>query len=476
MIRRRLYPSLAILAALWAGLAASRAEAYVAAKVDEEIRPNFGILLHPPLYRHHHRRGVWRGRRYGWGSGYSERYGRPYGAPYGPSPYGYGAQSVTVDCGDATLGRTPISDAAQYVADGGVVYVRARGVACKETIEIDHPVVIAAEEASAFSTDPTPSPVVIQPPEGQPCVLVAQGVKEVEFRGLQFQVPRGGESSCIQGWNSEVALVRADIDYAGDGSAIYVSGGKLIVRESRIDAHTYDAAIVVEGAGLEMFKDRVRADTIGLDVTLGPEESHIDQVGILVSHGTGPGSSGLMIRGERSGGALLRVNDAVICGWRAGVTLERGARAEIKRTRICRSSFGVTSEGDDLQVTESAIGSDHIGVYVVAGNARIGNNRIYDLSDPADGVVAETGAGVNEINNWYYLKPGCDRFDWNGKRFCRPNTALPPGIRDESSFDRDYYDGWEADGYDQGYQRDGPVGSFDRPEPKKHRRGLFGSR
>ena len=461
---------------LFGGFAASSAGAYSSpvARIDESIKPNFGLLLRPPIYRHHNRRGVWHGRNIGWGSGPSEGYGNPYGIPFGPSPYGLpgGPKSITVDCGDGRFGPTPISDAAHWIADGGVVYVRARGVACKETIEIDHPVIIAAEEASAFTTDPTPSPVVIAPPDGQPCVLVADRVREVELRGLVLSAPKGGGSSCIEAWSSQVALVRTNVDYTGDASAIYMTGGQLIVRESRIDGHTYDAAIVADGTGITLRKTRVRSDVMGLDLTLGPQENQIDNSGILAFRAAGQGSIGVSVRGERSGGSLLRVRNAVVCGFRVGFAFQRGSRGDITRSRICRAVVGVMVEGGDVGVSESAIGGEHNGVYVASGQARVVRNRIYDLSDPDDGVDGERGAGITDETNWLYLKPGCDHFNWDGRRYCRPVGQVPQQMRDESLFDRDYDDGWNVDGYDQGYTRDGPVGPFDKPKPppKRHRK------
>ena len=135
---------LAALALAAGALAAAPASAYpVTAQIDEQIKPNFGILLHPPAFRHHYHQGIWYGRRRGWGRGYIESYGRPYGERYEDrQPYQPGASSITVDCGDASYGPNPISDAATYVPDGGVVYVRGHGQVCHETIEIDHPVAI----------------------------------------------------------------------------------------------------------------------------------------------------------------------------------------------------------------------------------------------------------------------------------------------------------------------------------------------
>ena len=461
-------------AALAAALIATGAKAYpVDARIDEQIKPNFGILLHPPLSHHHFHQGVWYGRREGWGRGYVERYGHPYGPRREELPFAPGAPSVTVDCGDPVYGPTPISDAAAYVPDGGVVYVRGHGQACHETIEIDHPVVIAAEDVSAFSTDPGRARVVIAPPPGQPCVLVAQGVRQVEIRGFRLAASQGGDASCVETWDSEIALVHDDIDYSGDASAVYVARGRLILKQTRIDAHTYDAAVTSEGADLDMFQDRIRADTIGLEVTLGPAESRIERVGVLTTHSAGPASVGISVRGERSGGGLLKIRNAVVCGYRVGVGLERGGRADIRRSRICDAAYGVMSEGANLEIAESAIGADRRGVYVASGDAKVSHNRIYGIDDADDGVYAERPAGglVDDVN-WLYLRRGCERFRWDGRRFCRRDDELPFSLRDESAFDRDYPDAWDADGYDEGYMRDGPVVEF-QPEAPRHC-GLFG--
>jgi hypothetical protein len=469
----------ALAAALIAQMIPSGAAAFpVDARIDEQVKPNFGILLNPPLYHHHVHYGVWYGRRRGWGRGYVEPYGLAYGAPVGseqfqPGPPGPpGLPSVTVDCGDPSYGPHPISDAAAYLPDNGVVYVRGHGQACHETIEIDHPVVIAAEAVSAFSTDPDGARVVIAPPPGQPCVLIADGVKQVEIRGFVLSATDGRDASCVEGWNANVALVHDDIDYTGDASAVYVSRGQLILRQSRIDAHTYDAAVTSDGADLDMVQDRIRADTIGLQITLGPAESDIEHVGVLTTHSAGEASVGVEIRGERSGGALLKIRNAVVCGFRVGVGLERGARADIRRSRICHSTYGVMSEGANLEIDESAIGGERFGIYVASGDATISHNRIFNLPDPGAGIFGEPPAGITEDTNWFYVRFGCERFRWDGRRFCLREDELPPSILDDSAFDRDYPDAWDVDGYDLGYTRDGPVVAF-APEPPRHC-GLFG--
>jgi len=192
-------------------------------------------------------------------------------------------------------------------------------------------------------------------------------------------------------------------------------------------------------------------------VTLGPAESLIDQVGVIAARSSAGGSVGVAVRGERSGGASLTVKNAVVCGFRVGFGIQRAARADLRRDRICRASYGVMAEGADLVIEENAIGAERYGVYLASGTAKVERNRIYDLPRYGDGVFAEPPAGVTEGVNWLYLRPGCDGYHREGRRICRGMGDLPPSVRDEGGFDRDDADGWNEDGYDKGYDRDGPV-------------------
>src|SRR5262249_54664922 len=155
------------------------------------------------------------------------------------------------------------------------------------------------------------------------------------------------------------------------------AGGRLIIRESRITAHSDDAAVAADGAGVELSQDRIKGDSIGLDLTLGPRESRIDHVGVLTNRG-GPGSIGIAVHGERSGGAMLNIRNVVIDGYRVGVSVGRGARSEVTRSRIINASLGVSIEQADVGVHENLIGADRSAVYLVSGQARVTNNRMFD--------------------------------------------------------------------------------------------------
>jgi hypothetical protein len=138
-------------------LSAGAAFASPEAGIDAVIRPRFGVLLDPPLHRHHYDRPH---DRYGYGSGgYG---GGGYGnGGYGASGYGAGGygqqgypqgpggweQTETVDCGDPNAGPSPLNDALYRLADHGTLYIRGNSQACHESLYITRPVTIAGEPA-----------------------------------------------------------------------------------------------------------------------------------------------------------------------------------------------------------------------------------------------------------------------------------------------------------------------------------------
>lgn len=543
-MRSAIRATLAAGAALGVFAVAVTADAYPDAKVDQQIRPNFGGLITPPL-KPRKRPDRWRPGAYRWGrapagygpyncdptyqggygqqggqggygqtqpgygqtqpaygqtqSGYGQTqqggYGQqdPYGQPdacagygqagsgqggYGQPGYGQGSYyyvrnqpSLTVDCSDPRLGPTPVSDALQRVTDGGVVYIKA-GTVCKETINITHPVVIAGEGVSAFSTAQDVNPASIQPTDGMPCVRVAPGVHGAELRDLDFSVKAGSRTACIEAWDSDLALVRTQVTYWGDSSAVYINGGKLIVRDSNIDGHTWDATVVGESAVLDIARTRITGEAAGLDITPGTGESTLEQVGIIARANTDPGDVGVLVRGLRSGGGTLNIRNAVICGWRTGLHAERGAQVSMARSRVCRAVRGVVSDGGNIAVTESAVGGSDTGFVIGGGQATIQRNRIYDFQREA--IYVEPGSNVDIQFNWAYSAADCWRRSWDPGVYCLSIRSLPAGVRDESAFGT-YRRDWEGDGYDRGYLRDGEpkaLAPVKPPEPPK-RKGWF---
>lgn len=432
-----------------------------AAKVDQQIRPNFGGLITPPL-KPRYKPDRWKPGRYRWG-----RRQPGWNDDYPPDGYWPRDRMVdTVDCGDPRLGPTPVSDALRGIADGGILYIR--GGTCRETVLVEYPVIIAAEGASVFDADAARKPASIVAPEGSPCIRVAEGVKGVELRDLTLTSERGGRSACVESWNADVALVRTRVDYWGDAAAVYSSGGRLILREATIDARTWDAAVVAEGSVLDIQRTRITGEETGLDVTPAVGESRVEQTGIMARATSGSAGNGILVRGLRSGSGSLSIRNAVVCGWRNGLHLDRGAQVDVSRSRFCRTTVGVVSDGN-LRFTESAIGSRDVGVYVAGGTATIQRNRIHDWSRRA--IWVEHGATADVSDNWVYYNGDCWRQDFGRGSYCVRGDRLPSALRDESGFGSRYRDSWESDGYDSGYQRDGAPAALPPaappPPPKK---------
>ncbi|MBI5941849.1 MAG: hypothetical protein HY859_15650 [Caulobacterales bacterium] len=468
--------------------AAEPARAYPdqAAGVDANIRPNFGGLITPPVRPRwrpdrYHPRG-YRPYRPGKGGYYPpqraemsisvdcdapvqyDNYGPPQGGSYdsgqGGQGGGYGAPPA--DNGQYNGGNTggdasgsqyytpsPIADALSRLADGGTLYVRGT---CRETIWIEHPVTIAGQGHSIFD-EVTAATATIAPPEGASCIKVAPGTQGVELRDLVLSTDKGGRAACVETWDSKVALVRTTVRYWGDSAAVFASGGMLILQESFIDARTWDAAVVADGAVLRMTRTRVLSEETGVDITPGVGDSLIDQSGILGRDAALPAGNGIMVRGQRSGSGALKVNNAVICGWRNGIHLDRGSIVAVTRSRLCRNTVGVVSDGD-LTLVESAINGREVGVYAATGRATIKRNRFYGWT--ARPIWLENGVVVDFEPNYAYYNDDCwKRSGWEDGIYCQRTSGLPASIRDESQFTNPYRDWWEADGYDRGYARDG---------------------
>jgi hypothetical protein len=432
------------------------AQASPEAQVDQQVRPNFGGLITPPLK--HRRPERWRG----WGRSYS--YGRSagWGGAYNDRPPYRVYDSLTVDCANPALGPRPVNDAIQALRDGGILYIRSRGGVCHETVYIDHPVIIAGEGIPTFGSGGATAPAAFAPGPGEPCVQVAPGVKGVELRDLIFSADQGGRSACVSAWDSDIALVRTKVRYSGDSSAVYISGGRLILRDSDLNGRTFDATLAVDAAQVDISRTRITGEQAAIDIAPGPGDSSIVNTGLMARTMTEPGSIGLNVRGLHSGSGVLSVRNTVICGWRVGVNLDRGAEVDITRSHVCNSQRGVWSEGASLTLLENAIQADDTGVYVSGGRADIERNRIFGVERA--GIYVERGTDAVVQNNWIY-SDDCRRFGWGNGQYCVGMGRLPGFLRDNSAMWREDRDYWDYDAYDNGYQRDGAPFEIQAPPP-----------
>ena len=521
---------LAVATAMGLGMTAAPAPALALpdAQIDQQIRPNFGGLITPPL-KPRYRPDKWKPSRYKWGRkptrpGWRSRYDDGYyddyprdqmvavvdcgtgvyiaGAANGDTSGGYGG-AAPPPAGNGGYGNgsappqaggygnsggsssqggygpdsyngtpgysspTPVSDALRTLADNGVLYIRG-AAACTETIVVEHPVIIAGEGPSIFATGAETSSATITPSAGNACIRIASGVKGVELRDLTLKTQQGGRMPCIEAWDAEVAMVRVNVEYWGDASAVYASGGRVIMRDSVIDAKSWDPAVLIEGGVIDIARTKISGEAGGVDLTPGNGDSRLDQVGIVARGGETPGDVGLLVRGLRSGTGTMTIRNVVVCGWNTGLHLERGANVNIARSRMCDAQRGIISAGASLTVTESAIGAREIGVYAGSGRTKVSRSRFYGGARPG---YAEPGAVLELEDNWVYSDSDCWRARYDRGLYCITSRALPGSLRERGWSGGGYRRGWESDGYDYGFQRDGIPMPLPPEQPPKVKKG-----
>ena len=437
---------------LAAGHAMAVTDSRGAAGTDAEIRPDFGALIQPPIRHWHPQRPVWNGEpAYGWRGGYGDRYRGVWVDPGWRESHGYVPEgpvhAITVDCADESEGPTPLSNALDAVEDGGTVFIKPSHRACVESLVITRPVTIVGMPVSAFAPvgDERPT-AVITPPPGMPCIRIGPGVPAVELRDLTFVAGQSGASPCIEAWDSRLALTHTHIQYTGDASALFLSGGQLIARESEVHALSYDPAVVLENASAEIHRLHVTSASTGFDISLADGGAlNLDHVDILGAAAADPSASpdiGLMVHRSRGQPARIDVRNTRIVGFTTGIWFQRGGAVSVTQTMVARARVGVLSEGVDLGLFDSSIEARRTGVYVTSGHAEIARNRIMGFTDlPVD---SEPAAVVQVHENYIYPADDCHRFYDRYARWCRGIHDAPEEFRDHGERRDDDHWGWEG--------------------------------
>ncbi|MDP3370988.1 MAG: hypothetical protein U1E18_02145 [Brevundimonas sp.] len=365
----------ALIAAAITGFALSDAPAHaqVAAKVESQTRPNFGVLLDPPTRSSRgrtHRRWDYRTHRPDWRPG-----------SYRPG----GEEVVLVDCG-GNPGTGAVEDAVRRVRPGGTLVVRARGGPCVGWLNIDKPMTIIGESRIDLRDWDRGIPPTLQAPDGLPCVTVAPGVR-VEIRDMIFSSPRGGAAACVFGIDAEIVMSAVGFRHAGDEAAIYADGGLIDIRGSRIDAQTQTAAIVAERAVLTADDLIIGGSRTGIEIVPGaPRASHIARTRLWGPNSrerTGPKSIGLMVGGGREFGQVQVVR-STLCGYDDGVSVE-GAGVSVTRSRICMVDTGIAVYSGSIALSESRITRAETGVLVGLGSGSVIGNVFAGVHDIIDG-------------------------------------------------------------------------------------------
>lgn len=352
------------------------AEAQVAAKVESQTRPNFGLLLDPPAnarrrphrnYRYRDHRPDWRP---DWDSGWRPGYpGRPGGDSL-----------VTVDCG-GNPGSGAVEDAVRRVAPGGTLVIRSRGGPCVGWLNVDKPMTIQGEGGYDPRTGRAAPPATLQAPNGAPCITVARGVR-LQVQSLNLVSPRGGDSACIVGEDAEILLQGVAFNHAGDEAAIYVRGGVLDIRNSTMEADTTSAAIIADGTSLTAQTLSVHGAQSGIELTPAGAPSKLYGVTLLGANtltNFGPRALGLVIRSQRQL-AEVEVNRVKICGYAEALAIE-GAAVVVRDSRICKADRGVVLYSGELNMTGSRIRADALGLAAIAGRAVVTGNSFANVRE-----------------------------------------------------------------------------------------------
>ena len=449
------------------------AHAQVAAKVESQSRPNFGVLLDPPTRSYRQRRPQRR---------YDYRAHRPDWRSDYPAHRPGGEEVVLIDCG-GNPGTGAVEDAVRRVRPGGTLIIRARGGPCVGWLNIDKPLTIIGEGGFdprdwARSSEPT-----LQAPDGLPCMTVASGVR-VEIRDMVFASPRAGDAACIVGYGAEIVMNRVGFHYAGDEAVIYADGGQVDLRNAILNAQTIAPAIVADGAVLNTWDVAVGGAQSGIELTPGSgQTSRISSTtlrGTNAPNNFGPRSIGLIVRSSRDYGRV-EVENTAICGFVEGVVVE-GASVAIAGSRICRSEKGAVLYSGELRLTDSRIRASSVGVAAAAGHAVILNNVFAGVRDV---IYREPRASVEARGNMVWSQHVCrpqfrDRYRGRYEPYWRPGEGWECT---QGSYPREWWgqedgmlghpyadDGYQLDGYDayrngQGwYDRDGRYVRDDRYE------------
>jgi len=358
------------------------AHAQVAARVESQTRPNFGVLLDPPT----------RGSR----SANRHRYDTQRHRPNPPHPYppiGYrpgGEEVVLVDCG-GNPGSGAVEAAVARLRPGGSLILRSTAGACVGMLQINKPLTIIGDaglDPRNWDRDAAPT---LQAPDGMPCVVVSPGVR-VTFRDVVFAAPRAEDAACIVGEGAEILLNRVIVRYTGDAPAIFAYRGLLDLRDVEVKAVTSSPGVVADEATVTADELWVSDAVSGMEITAGDGPTsrlnRVRLVGPIGRSGTGPVSSvgprpvGLSILASRHQD-LVQVSNSKICGYPDGVILE-GAKFHIDRSRICGTIDAVSVHGGEALIENSRITASGIAVYADRGTVTVRGNKFGGAGNPTE--------------------------------------------------------------------------------------------
>jgi hypothetical protein len=434
MIRpRSLVAALAVWTMAVGGLALGVAPQVAAAgspdaKIDQQIRPCFGLLLEPNLSRgcetKHYRKPK---PRHGHGSGYG--YGRAGGR-----------YQAFVDCDRAYPGQ--VSDALERLYEGGTLTLRSRGGgACVDSLNITRSVTIEVDGYVPSRGRPILAAVI-----DQPCIRIAPGVSYVVIEGVGIEALRAGSNSCITGRATELALKDVVIRYDGEGSALDLGDSRLEIANTTFIGRTRQA--VVKATGTVMADNvEVAATAIGAAFEAGDDSRIRDMRIIRLGDWTGSSrsrnSAGFVLAGMNRS-QLVQIEGLYVDGFSRGIYVGGGDETTLLRPVVRDSDWAVVLENADLRVLEGKLEATDVGVYAGSGTVYAADNAIAGVMRA--GLFADNGAKVRARDNRVYAKSGgCEALItgyFDGKLTCQPWFEGPELFRTPRDRARQDFDGY----------------------------------
>ena len=431
----RLSRFLALVAVLSLGLAAAPAVALASpdAKVDQQIRPCFGLLLEPNLSKG------------------CRTTSRP---KVRPCPRGTfrvrgrceSAQPVVrrdIDCDYAYPGQ--VSDTLARLYEGDVLTLTStRGGACVETLNITQSVTIVVRNY----TPSRDAPILIAP-SGQPCIRIAPGVQYVVLEGLGIEAVRAGQASCITGRATELALKGVTIRYAGEGSAMDVTDSRIELQDTVFIGRTRQP--VVKATGEIMASNvEIAATAIGAALETSGDsrmrDIRVTRLGDWTGSARTRNSAGFVIAGMNRQ-QLVKIESLYVDGFSRGIYVAGGDETTLLNPVVRDSDWAVVLENTNLQIRGGDLEALDVGIYAASGIVFASNNRIHRVM--RSGIYADAGGQVRSVDNRVFARPGgCEALvtgHFSGELTCRPWFEAPEVFRtprDQARLDFDSY--WPA--------------------------------
>jgi len=397
------------------------------AKIDQQIRPCFGLLLEPNLSdgcrikKKPHRK-------------YKPRYGTGYG-------YGQGGRYRTsVDCDRSYPGE--VSEVLERLYDGDTLTLRSRdGGACVDSLNITRSVTIVVD-----GYVPSRGRPILVAPTDQPCIRIAPGVAYVVIEGLGIEALRAGSASCITGRATELALKNVVVRYDGDGSALDLSDSRLEAASTTFIGRTRQA--VVKATGTVMVDNvEVAATALGAAFEAGDDSRIRDLRVIRLGDWTGSSrsrnSAGFVLAGMNRS-QLVQIDGLYVDGFSRGIYVGGGDETTLLRPVVRDSDWAVVLENADLRVLDGKLEATDVGIYAGSGTVYASNNAIAGVMRA--GLFADNGAQVRARDNRVYAKPGgCDALItgyFDGKLTCQPWFEGPELFRTQRDRSRQDFDSY----------------------------------